>query len=154
MKRKWLVDYEFLFYGSIIYTENQIQKESLSKRESLEYRPVSRVFLSLARFWRHRETTLWMNRVRCMLSMRGMLLVIEPSPYTRVLSTAGSVMTISLSINKMLALGKKKRQFEGRKQDWLVQKFVLRRPQRFNVIQAEPLFLFLNQQVSAQRVLE
>ena len=49
---------------------------------------------------------------------------------------------------------KKKRQFEGRKQDWLVQKFVLRRPQRFNVIQAELLFLFLNQQVSAQRVLE
>ena len=31
---------------------------------------------------------------------------------------------------------KKKRQFEGRKQDWVVQKFVLRRPQRFNVIQA------------------
>ena len=31
---------------------------------------------------------------------------------------------------------KKKRQFEGRKQDWKVQKFVLRRPQRFNVIQA------------------
>ena len=49
---------------------------------------------------------------------------------------------------------KKKRQFEGRKQDWLVQKFVLRRPQRFNVIQAERLFLFLNQQGSAQRVLE
>ena len=90
-----------------------------------------------------------------MLSMRGMLLVIEPSPYTRVLSTVGSVMTISLSINKMLALGKKKkRQFEGRKQDWLVHKFVLRRPQRFNVIQAEPLFLFLNQQGSAQRVQE
>ena len=42
-------------------------------------------------------------------------------------------------INKQdarLALGKKKRQFEGRKQDWVVQKFVLRRPQRFNVIQA------------------
>ena len=50
--------------------------DSLSKRESLEYRPVSRVFLSLARFWRHRETTLCINRIRCLLSMRGMLLVI------------------------------------------------------------------------------
>ena len=59
---------------------HQIQMDSLSKRESLEYRPVSGVFLSLARFGRHRETTLCMNRVRCLLSTRGMLLVIASNP--------------------------------------------------------------------------
>ena len=98
----------------------------------------------------HESSKMYVEHARHVASNRTQ----SGSPYTRVLSTAGSVMTISLSINTMLALGKKKRQFEGRKQDWLVQKFVLRRPQRFNVIQAEPLFLFLNQQGSAQRVLE
>ena len=41
------------------------------------------------------------NRVRSLLNMRGMLLrcSFEPRPNSRVLATAGSVMTIGLSIN-------------------------------------------------------
>ena len=45
-----------------------------------------------------------MNRVRSLLSMRGMLLEYssEPMPNSCVLATAGLVMTISLSINRSL----------------------------------------------------
>ena len=59
----------------------------------------SRVFLPLARFWRIRER-LCMNRLRSLLSMRGMLLgyTFEPGPNSLVLATAGSVVTIGLSI--------------------------------------------------------
>ena len=60
----------------------------------------SRSFYLLAWFWRTRER-LCMNWVRPFLSMRGMLLgySLQPRPYSRALGTAGSVMTIGLSIN-------------------------------------------------------
>ena len=64
----------------------------------------------------------------------------EPGPNSRALGTAGSVMTIGLSIN---GLSHAKNQFDERKQDWLVQRFGLRRLQRFDTIQAEPPSLLL-----------
>ena len=51
-------------------------------------------------------------------------------------------MIIELSINGMLAL--KKLWSDARRQDWLVEKFGLRRLQRFDdAIQGEPPFLLL-----------
>ena len=61
-------------------------------------------------------------------------------------------MTIGLAINGC-SNSQKKKQFDQRKQDWLVQKLGLRRHQRFDVIQAEPPFLLLSQWSSARRVL-
>ena len=52
----------------------------------------------------------------------------------------------------MLTLEKNK-QFDERKKEWLVQKFGLRRHQRFDVIQAEPPFLLLSQWSSARTML-
>ena len=46
----------------------------------------------------------------------------------------------------MLALEKQKNQFDAREQDWPVQKFGLRRLQRFDAIQTEPAFIFLTQE--------
>ena len=62
--------------------------------------PSSRAFLSLSRFCLSRQR-LCLNWVWSFLSMRGMLLgySFEPSPYRRVLDTAGSAITIGLSIN-------------------------------------------------------
>ena len=64
------------------------------------FQPVSRVFLSLVRFWRTRER-LCLNRVRSLLSMRFMLLgySFEPRPNSCTLGIALSVMTIGLSID-------------------------------------------------------
>ena len=64
-------------------------------------------FLSLARFWRIRER-LCMTRVRCLLSMRGMLLrySFKSRPYSRALGIAGSVETIGFINKWRLALGK------------------------------------------------
>ena len=59
-----------------------------------------------------------------LLSMRGMLLGYSFEPRPRALGTAGSVMTIGLSMNR--CLHSKKNQFDERKQDWLVQKIGLR----------------------------
>ena len=69
-------------------------------RDDANFHSASRVFLSLVRFWRTRER-LCMNRVRSLLSMRGMLLgySFEPRPSIRPLGIAYSVMTIGLSIN-------------------------------------------------------
>ena len=61
-------------------------------------------------------------------------------------------MTIGLAINGC-SNPRKKKQFDQRKQDWLVQKLWLRRHQRFDVIQAEPPFLLLSQWSSARTVL-
>ena len=57
-------------------------------------------------FWRTRER-LGMNRVRSLLSTRGMLLgySFEPRPNNRALATAGSVMTIGLSTSSKQRLG-------------------------------------------------
>ena len=52
----------------------------------------------------------------------------ESRPNSHVLGTGGSFMTIGLSIN---GCSLSKNQFDERKRDWLVQKFGLRRPQRF-----------------------
>ena len=142
------------FYGSIIYTEDQIQMDSLSKWESLEYRPVSSlsfacsVLASSRNNTLHESSKMYVEHARHVASDRTQSLY--PCSFYSGLGYDHQF------INKQDARTrkKKKRQFEGRKQDWLVHKFVLRRPQRFNVIQAEPLFLFLNQQGSAQRVLE
>ena len=62
----------------------------------------------------------------------------EPRPYRRALGTAGSVMTIGLSIN---GCSHSKNQLDEIKQDGLVRKFGLRRLQRLEVIQAKPPFL-------------
>ena len=76
------------------------------------------------------------TRVRSLSSMRYMLLgySFEPRPYSRALGTAGSVMTIGLSIN---GCSHSKNQFDDRELDWLVQKFGLRRLQRFDVIRGD-----------------
>ena len=55
----------------------------------------------------------------------------EPRPNSCAPAKVGLVM-----IN-----GCSQSQFDEREQDWLVQKFGLRRPQSFNAIQAEPFFL-------------
>ena len=68
----------------------------------------------------------------------------EPRPNSHVLATAGSLMTIGLSIK---VFSHSKNQFDEREQDCLVQKFGLRRHQRFNVIQAEPPFLLPTQEL-------
>ena len=67
----------------------------------------------------------------------------EPRRERRVRGTAGSVMTVRLSVN---GCSHSKSQFDEIKQDSLVQKFGLRRLQRLDVIQAEPPFLLLDQE--------
>ena len=68
----------------------------------------------------------------------------EPRPNSRVLSTAGSVMTIVLSINGCSHSKKKEKQFHEKKQACLVQKvWDAATFKRFDVIQAEPPFLLL-----------
>ena len=67
-----------------------------------------------------------MNRVRALLSMRGMLpgYSLEPRRKGGVLATACSVMNISLSINGCSRSKKENREREReREQDCLVQKF-------------------------------
>ena len=60
--------------------------------------PANRSFLSLARIWRTQERLV--NRVRFFLSMPSKLpeYSFESSPNDRALATAGSVLTIGLSI--------------------------------------------------------
>ena len=60
----------------------------------------SRTCLSLARFWRAEERHCT-KQLRFLLSMRNMLLGynFEPRPNSRALGTAGSVVTLGLSIN-------------------------------------------------------
>ena len=58
----------------------------------------------------------------------------EPRRERRVRGTAGSVMTVRLSVN---GRSHSKSQFDQIKQDSLVQKFGLRRLQRLDMIQAE-----------------
>ena len=67
----------------------------------------------------------------------------EPRRERRVRGTAGSVMTVRLSIN---GCSHSKSQFDEIKQDSQVQEFGLRRHQRLDVIQAEPPFLLLDQE--------
>ena len=74
----------------------------------------------------------------------------EPRANSRAVATVGSVMTIGLSINRMRIVNdalklKKKKQFDKRKQDRLVQRFGLQQPQRLDVIQLEPPFPLLDQ---------
>ena len=110
--------YNFVFAVVALFHEFRARTRSdlFSSRESgwnFSYEPqeisslmlwsghlASRSFYLLAWFWRTRER-LCMNWVRPFLSMRGMLLgySLEPRPYSRALGTAGSVMTIGLSIN-------------------------------------------------------
>ena len=69
-----------------------------------------------------------------------------------MLATAGSVMTIGLSIN---GCSHSKNMFDEGEHDWLVPKFGLRLPQRFDVIHIVPPFLLLTQKTiggSARRV--
>lgn len=91
--------------------------------------PVNRAFLSLARFWLTQERPC-MNRIR-----------FETKPNSRVLA-----MTIGLSIHGCSHSEKKNSFTRENKIVW--QKFGLRRPQRFNLIQAEPhrTFFFLHTQ--------
>ena len=101
------------------------------------HHPGSRALLSLVRFWLTRKS-LCMNRVKSLLSLRCMLLaVLIPGLQIAALGTAGSVMTSGLSLN---GCSHSKNQFDERKQDWLVQKFMLRWLQRVDAIQAEALF--------------
>ena len=60
----------------------------------------------------------------------------------------GSVITIGLSTN---GFSQRKRHFDERKQDWLVQQFGLRRLQRLDAIRAELPFLLLNQREDTRR---
>ena len=101
----------------------------------LKSRPVNRAFLSLARFWLTQERPC-MNRVR-----------FETKPNSRVLA-----MTIGLSINGCSHSEKKNSLTRENKIVW--QKFGLRRPQRFNLIQAEPhrTFFFLHTQEDKRKL--
>ena len=118
-------------------------KLALNMLASHQSHPVNRsnrAFLSLARFCCTGQS-LGMNRVKSLLSMCCILLgySFESRPNSRAVGTAGSVLIIGLS---------RKKQFDARKQDWLVQKFGLRRFQRFNshVIQAGTPFVLLSQE--------
>lgn len=72
----------------------------------------------------------------------------ELSPYSPALGIVRS-LTSGLYIDKwMLELN----QCDERKQNSLVQKFGLRRPQRFDAIQAQPLFLHLNQEKDRRKL--
>ena len=53
----------------------------------------------------------------------------KPMPNSRALGTSASCDHQFIN-KRMLALEKKKNQFDERKHDWLVQKFGLRRPER------------------------
>ena len=103
------------------------------KRELTPWLLASRTFLSLSQFWRSRRR-LCRNRVRSLLSMCFLLFgySLEPRPYSRVLGTVGSVMTIGLSYKGCSHL---ENQFDERKQDWPVHKFGLRRLKRLDAIQ-------------------
>ena len=72
-----------------------------------------------------------MNRVRSLLSMHGMLL---------------QLVRLRPSVYRKTDACTRKSRFDEREQDWLVHKFELRRPQRFDVIQAEAPFLLLTQE--------
>ena len=96
-------------------------------------------FLFLLDFGVKEKDSPW-PRVRSLLSTLCILLRdrFEPRRIISALGTAGSLMTIGLSLN-MLCTGIN--QYGVRKQDWRVQKFVLRRPQRWKAIQGELPFL-------------
>ena len=68
-----------------------------------------------------------------------------PRPNDRALTTAGSAMTIGLSIK---GFSHPKNQYDERQQDWLDQDIGLRRPARLDAIQAcaDPPFLPLAQE--------
>ena len=106
--------------------------------------------LACSIFLRTRER-LCMNPARSLLNMRGTLVgySLEPRPERRVRGTAGSVMTVRLSVN---GCSHTKSQFDQFKQDSQVQKRGLRRVQRFEAIQAEPPFLLLDQEVDKTRL--
>ena len=72
-------------------------------------------FFFLLNFWRTREI-ICLNPVRSLLSMRGKLLgySLEPRPELRARGTAGSVMTVRLSVN---GFSHTKIQFDEFKQD-------------------------------------
>ena len=98
-------------------------------------KPANRAFLSLVSCTRERPC---MHQVRSLLSMRCVLLgyIFEPRPNSHALTTARSV------INHKRILALEKNQFVEIEQNWLVQKFGLRRPQRFDAIQAQPPFYY------------
>lgn len=101
--------------------------------------PPDRAFLLFARFWRSRER-LCVKWVRSMLTTCCILLrnTFEPKPNNCALDTAVLCYENWLINKRMLAQ-------DDRKQGWLVQKFGLRRLQRFDMIQAEPPFLLPSQ---------
>lgn len=101
--------------------------------------PPDRSFRLFARFWRSRER-LCVKWVRSMLTTCCILLrnSFEPKPNSCALDTAVLSYENWLINKRMLAQ-------DDRKQGWLVQKFGLRRLQRFDMIQAEPPFLLPTQ---------
>ena len=155
MKRKWSVDYDILFYdylNNLHWGSNsngqpfQTRMARISPcQQSLSF--ACSVLASSRNNTLHESSKMLVEHARHVASDRTQSLY--PCFFYSGLGYDHQF------INKQDARTRKKiKQFEGKKQDWLVQKFVLRRPQRFNVIQAEPLFLFLNQQGSFQRVLK
>ena len=90
--------------------------------------------------------TLHEHQVRSLLSMCGIFLgySFESRSNNHVLAIVCLVMTIDLLINRRTRTRKK--QFDERKQDWLVQKFGLRQLKKFDMIQSKPPFLLLTQQ--------
>ena len=67
----------------------------------------------------------------------------EPSPYRRVLDTAGSAITIG---DQLTDARTGINLFDERKQDGVVQRFGLQRPQTLDAIHAEPSFLLFIQE--------
>ena len=77
-----------------------LHKVHLKINSQFARHPYSRTFLSFARFGHTRERPC-MNGVRSLLSIRDMLLgySFPPRSNNRLLGTAGSFMTIGLSMN-------------------------------------------------------
>ena len=103
-------------------------------------------------------TNLWrslkkecMIRVRSLLSMRCLLLgySFDLRPNSHALGTAAVVLTIGLTIT---AARTRKTSWIRKKQDWLVQKFGLRRLQKLDTFQEEPTFNLLDQEEDKRKL--
>ena len=103
------------------------------------HHPGRRAFLSLVRFWRTRKS-LCMNRVKSLLSLRCMLLAVLIPGLQIALRAWYSRLSLIWPCLSLNGCSHSKKQFDERKQDWLVQKLLLRWLQRLDAIQAETLF--------------
>ena len=116
----------------------------------------SRAFLLLARFWRsrkrlHESSKIFIEYALCcpeIVSNSSQIWQISPPSWFFTVERAHW----SLSVLSLNGCSHWKNRFDERKQDWLVQKFGLRRLQRVDAIQAEPSVKKKTKGGSARRV--